>query len=68
MAASGLRALLGRAGRPSAWLTVEWLPKYAPELNDIGPIWRDLQAHIWRIKPSLTLTRSTGESTRPSPR
>lgn len=27
------------------WLTVEWLPKYAPELNDIEPTWRDLKAH-----------------------
>lgn len=27
------------------WLSVEWLPKYAPELNDIEPIWRDLKAH-----------------------
>src|SRR3954447_26713948 len=27
------------------WLTVEWLPKYAPELNDIELAWRDLKAH-----------------------
>ena len=27
------------------WLTVEWLPKYTPELNDIEPVWRDLKAH-----------------------
>lgn len=27
------------------WLTVEWLPKYAPELNDIELTWRDLKAH-----------------------
>lgn len=27
------------------WLTVEWLPKYAPELNDIERAWRDLKAH-----------------------
>jgi transposase len=27
------------------WLTVEWLPKYAPELNDIERLWRDLKAH-----------------------
>ena len=27
------------------WLTVEWLPKSAPELNDIEPVWRDLKAH-----------------------
>jgi transposase len=24
---------------------VEWLPKYAPELNDIELVWRDLKAH-----------------------
>ncbi len=23
----------------------EWLPKYAPELNDIEPTWRDLKRH-----------------------
>ena len=27
------------------WLTVEWLPKYAPELNAIEPTWRDLKRH-----------------------
>jgi transposase InsO family protein len=27
------------------WLAVEWLPKYAPELNDIEPTWRDLKRH-----------------------
>ena len=27
------------------WLIVEWLPKYAPELNDIERTWRDLKAH-----------------------
>ena len=27
------------------WLTVEWLPKYAPELNDIGRVWHHLKAH-----------------------
>ena len=27
------------------WLSVEWLPKYAPELNDIEPVWHDLKAH-----------------------
>jgi DDE superfamily endonuclease len=26
------------------WLTVEWLPKYTPELNDIEVVWRDLKA------------------------
>ena len=27
------------------WLTIEWLPKYAPELNDIEDVWRDLKRH-----------------------
>ena len=27
------------------WLRVEWLPKYAPELNDIEGAWRDLKRH-----------------------
>jgi hypothetical protein len=31
------------AARP--WLTVEWLPRYAPELNDIERAWRDLKLH-----------------------
>jgi transposase len=31
-------------GRP--WLTVEWLPKYAPELNTIENSWRDLKQHF----------------------
>jgi transposase len=34
-------ALAARA----AWLTVEWLPKYAPELNAIERVWRDLKRH-----------------------
>ena len=39
--ARSLAALAARAH----WLTVEWLPKYAPELNEIEPAWRDLKAH-----------------------
>jgi transposase len=35
------KALAARA----AWLTVEWLPKYAPELNNIERTWRDLKRH-----------------------
>ncbi len=27
------------------WLTIEWLPTYAPELNDIERVWRDLKRH-----------------------
>ena len=30
---------------PAQWLTVEWLAKYAPELNEIEPVRRDLKAH-----------------------
>jgi transposase len=28
------------------WLTIEWLPKYAPQLNDIERSWRDLSCHF----------------------
>lgn len=31
------------AARP--WITVEWLPKYAPELNDIERDWMHLKRH-----------------------
>lgn len=31
------------AQRP--WLSVEWLPKYTPEMNDIERTWRDLKQH-----------------------
>ena len=34
-----------RCSSPAVWLTVEWLPKYAPELNDIEVVWHDLKAH-----------------------
>ena len=34
-------ALAARA----AWLTVEWLPRYAPELNAIENTWRGLKRH-----------------------
>ncbi len=27
------------------WLTIEWLPAYAPELNAIEHRWRDLKQH-----------------------
>ena len=32
------------------WLTVEWLPKYAPELNDIETVWRDLKAFCASVR------------------
>jgi transposase len=32
------------AARP--WFQIEWLPKYAPELNDIERSWRDLKSHF----------------------
>jgi transposase len=28
------------------WITVEWMPKYAPELNEIERSWRDLKQHF----------------------
>ena len=27
------------------WLSIEWLPRYASELNDIEGAWRDLKRH-----------------------
>jgi transposase len=41
-AARASRAAL--AARPRQ--TVEWLPKYAPELTDIEHLWRDLKRHF----------------------
>src|SRR4051812_27309832 len=37
--------LTSRALAQRPWLTLEWLPKYAPELNDIERCWRDLKQH-----------------------
>jgi hypothetical protein len=37
--------LTTRAQALRPWLTLEWLPKYAPELNDIERCWRDLKQH-----------------------
>jgi transposase len=37
--------LTTRAIAERTWLTLEWLPKYAPELNDIERCWRDLKQH-----------------------
>jgi transposase len=34
-----------RARRRAHRLTVEWLPKYPPDLNDIERVWHDLKAH-----------------------
>jgi transposase len=45
-------------------LTVEWLPKYPPELNDVEIVWHDLT--IWLTRPSSTTKRSTAPSTQPS--
>ena len=39
------KATTAALGARAHWLTVEWLPKYAPELNDIELVWRDLKAH-----------------------
>ena len=39
------KATLAALAARAHWLTVEWLPKYAPELNDIEVVWHDLKAH-----------------------
>jgi hypothetical protein len=38
------KATLAALAARAHWLTVEWLPKYAPELNDIEIVWGDLKA------------------------
>lgn len=38
------KATLAALAARGHWLTVEWLPKYAPELNDIEIVWGDLKA------------------------
>ena len=38
------KAALAALAERAHWLTVEWLPKYAPELNDIEVVWGDLKA------------------------
>jgi transposase len=38
------KATLAALAERAHWLTVEWLPKYAPELNDIEIVWGDLKA------------------------
>lgn len=39
------KASLAALAARRAWLTVEWLPRYAPELNAIEGTWRDLKRH-----------------------
>jgi len=39
------KATMAALATRAHWLTVEWLPKYTPELNDIEIVWRDLKAH-----------------------
>lgn len=39
------KASLAALAARSAWLAVEWLPRYAPELNAIENTWRDLKRH-----------------------
>jgi hypothetical protein len=37
------KASLAQLQARSHWLTVEWLPKYAPELNDIEIVWGQMK-------------------------
>jgi transposase len=37
------------------WLTVEWLPKYAPELSDIEIVWGHLKDHYLAHKTFIDL-------------
>jgi hypothetical protein len=59
------RSLAALAAR-AHWLTVEWLPKYAPELNEIEPVWRDLKAHHLAHQTFTDVKPSTKPSMTPS--
>jgi transposase len=50
------------------WLTVEWLPKYAPELNDIEGVWRDLKRHHLAHQTFTGPDDLTARSIKPSSR
>ena len=39
------RASLAALAAHHAWLAMEWLPRYAPELSAIEVTWRDLKRH-----------------------
>ena len=62
----GSKASQAALAERAHWLTVEWLPKYAPELNDIETVWRGQGASSRAPGPSMTSTHSTMPSTRPS--
>jgi transposase len=40
-----------------AWLTVEWLPAYAPELNPVEPLWDHLDDTALANTPFRDLSR-----------
>ena len=60
------RSLAALAAR-AHWLTVEWLPKYAPELNDIEPVWHDLKAYHLAHQTFTDAARSNRPSMMPLP-
>ena len=48
------------------WLTLGWLPKYAPELNDIESSWHDLKAHHPAHQTFVDTDDPAKRSTQPS--
>jgi hypothetical protein len=48
------------------WLTVERLPKYTPELNDIEVVWHDLEAYQLAHKTFTDVAELDGPFTPPS--
>jgi transposase len=54
------KAAIAAPAARAHWLTVKWLPKYAPELNDIEPVWRPPDLHRRRrSRPSLQAAVTT---------
>jgi transposase len=40
-----------------AWLHIEWLPRYAPELNPVEPLWNHLDTTALANTPAQDLRR-----------
>jgi hypothetical protein len=50
----GQQDLAGHPAARSHWLTIEWLSKYAPELNDIEVVWCGFKAHHHLARQTFT--------------
>jgi len=63
---AGISKLTRAALALRPWLTIEWLPRYALELNDIERSWRDLKRHFLAHRTFQSVEHSKRPSTKPS--